>query len=405
MVGHLLGFGREVSTAYYFGTSGIADGILVGIIPLTLYASVFGTAYANAAIVHIKEPSNLQAIRNCSTPLLLLAIFTGAFFLCFAEPLVALMAPGINEQGREVAIAFVQLSSIGMALASLSFLGRGILHLEQRFARASISDLMPNLGAITGIVVLYHWLGVYGLALGALVGYFLQFWVVSNPSHFAINRRSFQSLLSEEQKAIYRSTLMAAVSYSVVYIDVLVDRYFASQLAEGAVATMNYAQKIMLLPLYTVIFAITTVLFPKLIALQDNPEAFHRLKRKTYGVVLGSSVAISIFTIFAAEFIIELVFGYGQFTQQDVQATSQVLMIYMLGLTGHAFVLMASRVRYAMKDFRTPLIAGVVGAFVNLGLDILLVDEYGMTGLAMATTISAFVNGLILVARPYGKPV
>jgi len=194
-----------------------------------------------------------------------------------------------------------------------------------------------------------------------------------------------------------KSTGLAAISYSVVYVDVLVDRYFASQLFEGAIAIMNYGQKIMLLPLYTFIFAITTVIFPSLIKAQGDEVKFNQIKKQLYIVTLIASIFITLFVIVFGQFIVGVLFNYGAFTSGDVVNTYQVLVVYIIGLIGHAFVLVASKVRYARLDFKTPLIAGVAGATVNVFLDIMLVDDFGMLGLAWATTVSAIVNASILI--------
>ncbi len=397
IVGHILGFGREVATAFYFGTSRIADGILVGIIPLTLYASVFGSAYSNAAIVHIKNTKNTENIKNAIFTLLLISVFSALLFLLGAESLVSLMAPGLKGEGALVAKAFIQLSSIGVLFVTLSSLNRGLLHLDKRFTRASISDLIPNIGMIIGVVALYKIYGIYGLAIGAVTGYFLQFLVVSQWYLYQFSLKNFASVFSHHQLTIMKSTALASVSYSVVYVDVLVDRHFASQLFEGAIATMNYGQKIMLLPLYTFIFAITTVIFPKLIKVQNDDKQFIIIKKQLYWVTLLSSIVITLFIVVFGEFIVSLFFNYGAFSSGDVVNTYQVLVVYMVGLTGHAFVLVASKVRYAKLDFKTPLIAGITGAVINIVLDILLVDGFGVLGLAWATTISALVNAGILI--------
>lgn len=397
ILGHFLGFGREIATAFYFGTSDIADGILVGIIPLTLYASVFGSAYANAAIVHIKSTENSSVIKDAIFTLVVISVCSALFFLLGAEHIVSLMAPGLKNEGALLAQAFIKLSSVGVLFVTLSSLGRGLLHLDKRFARASISDLMPNVGMILGIVILYQFYGIYGLALGGIAGYFLQFIFVSQWRFYCFSFKQFSTIFSKHQRTILKSTALAAISYSVVYVDVLVDRYFASQLFEGAIATMNYGQKIMLLPLYTFIFAITTVIFPKLIQSQNNVIEFNRIKKQLYLVTFIASLFITLFVVIFGKFIVSLFFNYGAFTSGDVINTYQVLVVYIIGLTGHAFVLVASKVRYAKQDFKTPLVAGITGAAVNVVLDIVLVDDFGMLGLAWATTVSALVNAFLLI--------
>jgi len=396
-IGHFFGFGREVATAYFFGASNIADGIIVGLVPLTLYTSVFGTAYANAAIVHIKDSGSSDIVQQSVAPLVILGAFSLLLFGFFAEYIVATIAPGLIGEGRKLAEVFVRFSGVGAALVSLSFLGRSLLYLDRKFVRASISDLMPNLGAIIGIVLLYQYLGLPGIVVGGVLGYVLQYLVVYRGGTYRLSPKFFSSLLSPIQKKIYKATALTALSYTVVYVDILVDRYFASSLGEGSVSAMNYAYKLMQFPLYTVIFAISTISFPSLIEAKNDAAKFSKLKKKVlFQVVVVALLAALIFIFFADE-IVALLFGYGKFGSNDVAVTASVFRIYSIGLVGHALVIIASRIHYANENFRTPLIAGLCAAIVNVVLNFLLVDDFGVNGLAAATSIAAMCNGILLI--------
>lgn len=403
LVGHSLGFGREVALAFMYGASGFVDAFLVGLIPVTLAASILGSAYANSSIVHIKSIKNVEVIKTALLAVLLISGLFAILLFIFANNITNFLAPGLNDGSKLVAKTIIEYSAFAISFVALSAISKGLLHLQEKFTRASISELFPNIGVILGLTIFWYYWGLEGLGFGVLIGYFCQLLMTLNIQFLNFNRSTFKKLFSAEQLLIYKATLLAAISYSVVYVDLLIDRYFASSLYEGAISSMNYAHKIMVLPLYTVIFAITTVIFPKLIALEGNEEQFNNLKKKLYLVVCFISVLLILIMFFGAEIIISLVFGYGEFSSEDVEGTANILRAYSIGLIGHAIVIVASKVRYARKDFTTPLIAGLIAAISNLFLSYILVDIYGVIGLAIATTISAILNALILAF--YSKKV
>ena len=396
IVGHVLGFGREIAAAYLFGASSITDGIIVGLIPVTLYISIFGTAYANAVIVEIKNVNNVEDVTNSFLPLLIIGVISGAIFLLLADPMVSMLAPGLKNEGRDVAVAFIQLSSLGALFASIAFWGRGLLHLQEKFTKASIADAVPNIGAILGIIVFYPLMGIYGLAIGGVLGQFLQMIIVTNWHLIKFKKTQWLALFSTKQKAIYKNALLAGISHSTLFVVLIVDRYFASQLEEGSVAILNYGQKLMVLPLYTVMYAITTVAFPKLIKLINDTDKFKSFQNKLLIFVGIAAIIISGISILLSEFIVDITFGYGAFSEQNVIDTANIFIVYMFAFIFHSLAMILVKIRYAEGLFKIPLIAGAIAAIVNVILDYYLVVDYQTYGLAFATGVSALVNVLFL---------
>lgn len=397
IVGHGLGFGREVSVAYLFGASSVGDGLLVGLAPVSLLIGLIGMAYANAAMTQIKTPDNHALIQQSFFPVLIWALVIALVFLLFNQTIVSIIAPGLVGEGKLLANQVVLYSAVGAGVGFVYYWFRGIRHLEGYFVRASMADLMPNVGILLGIFVLYQFIGLEGIALGITLGYLLQLGFVFDRRKINFSVLSRAGLLSGNMKTIYKNALFGALGMSGVIVDLFIDRYFASSLAEGSIVAINFAYKVMSLPLYTAVLPVIIVLFPKLIAARDEPLVFARIRTKAIMVLSVLSLSCTaIFMLLSSE-VISLLFQYGQFGQSDVERTAPLLVIYAAGLIAHAYVVFACRVSYALEDFKTPLIAGLVAAAVNGGLDFLLVDHYGAQGLAAATSVAAAVNAAILI--------
>ena len=397
LIGHAMGFGREVSIAYLFGASFLSDGMLIGLSPLMFFIGVFGVAYANAAMTRIRTPDNDLLIEQTLYPILIVAGLVSVVFFTLNEQMVSLIAPTLDGEGKELANQIVKLSAFSTGFAALFFWARGIRHLEGAFLRVSISELMPNIGALLGILLLYKLMGVMGLAIGITLGFLLQCIVVFDPKRINLKGFSWAALTTPDAKIIYRNTAYAAIGVSTIITSLFVDRYFASQIGEGNVAAINFAYKVMTLPLYTAVFAIVIVLYPKLIALRDDPAQFASVKFKINLVVVALSAVATFVLIFGSSEIISLLFERGEFSASDVSMTAPILVAYGAGLIGHGLVMFNGKVRYALEDFKTPLWAGLVATVVNILLDIVLVKYYGAPGLGMATSVAVMIQASILI--------
>ncbi|NQZ07048.1 MAG: polysaccharide biosynthesis C-terminal domain-containing protein [Algicola sp.] len=397
LIGHALGFGREVSIAFLFGASSVSDGILIGLAPLTFFFGIFCYAYANAAMTRIRTPDNDLLIEQTLYPILIVAALVAVVFLTLNEQMVSLFAPGLEGEGKELANQIVMFSAVSAGLSAVFYWAKGIRHLEQSFLRVSISELMPNIGTFIGILLLYKVMGAMGIAIGITLGFFLQFAVVFDPKRINLKGFSWAAMTTPDAKIIYKNTWYAAIGVSTIITSLFVDRYFASELGEGNVAAINFAYKVMTLPLYTAVFAIVIVLYPKLIALRDKHAEFAAVKFKINVVVVALSAVASLVLMLASTEIISLLFQYGEFDASDVAMTAPLLVAYGAGLIAHGLVLFNAKVRFALEDFKTPLRAGLAATVVNIVLDIILVEHYGAQGLAVATSVATAVQACILL--------
>ncbi len=397
IVSHLLGFGREVAIAHYYGASSISDGLLVGLAPITFFLGVFGISYANASMTRIKTTENKALIAKSLSPMMVITIAALLLFYFGNELMISITAPGLSGQGLVLAREIVLLSALGAGIGSVYYYFRGLSFLDKRFTRVSIADLMPNIAILLGIFVLYRIYGVTGIAIGITLGYLLQLLIVFEHRHIKLSDFHFSNLYDSDTKIIYRNTLFSALGTSGVIVDLFIDRYFASQLHEGAIASLSFAYKVMNLPLYTAVLAVVTVMFPKMIALRDESDAFNRSKQKTNLLLMSLCIASALFLVVFSGPVVSLLFEHGAFDGSDAANTAPLLSVYAIGIPAMAYIMFNAKVFFALEDFKTPLYAGLCAALTNGFLDFLLVDQYGSTGLAAATVVAAYINATILM--------
>lgn len=404
MLGRITGFLREVAIAYSFGTSEQADALIVGLTPIVLFTGILGSAYAQAAMVQIKDGDADQRILRTLVPMLTLSVLISVLLVIFAPLVIDGFAAGMSAEGKAFATSFTRLAAPAILFAALAAWSTGLSHLRHRFAQPAAGALMPNLGLLAGIIVGFQWAGVTGLAVMSLLGYVVHFLMVAERRDYRLRGAFSVGFLDPEQRQLYRNAALTVASSFVVYVDLTLDRWLAIQISEGAVAALNYAFKLAQLPLYTLIFTIITIMFPRLIQAHADLVQHKQMKQRIYIITAALSLVVTVATIALAQPLVRLVFEYGVFDATSTDITAKLLKAYGLGFIGHAFVLVGSRVRFSTGDFVTPVLAGVCAAILKIALDFLLVTPYGVEGLAYATTIAACANALILIYWPARKP-
>jgi len=180
--------------------------------------------------------------------------------------------------------------------------------------------------------------------------------------------------------------------------DLLVAKIFVEQ--GGGAAVLSYAERLYQLPIGVFGAAIATAIFPQLakLAHSDDRDAFSR--------TLGRGVRLAIFVglpasvgLFAVRWpVVRVVYERGEFTAADTIRVAQVVGWYGLGVWAYILQQVLVRGYYSLRNTRTPMrIAGAV-VFLNLGLNLLLVQWYGESGIAAATAVSAAIQVVLLAA-------
>jgi putative peptidoglycan lipid II flippase len=201
-------------------------------------------------------------------------------------------------------------------------------------------------------------------------------------------------------------TLMvpALFGVSVSQINLLFDTVLASLLPDGSVAWLYYSDRLTELPLGIFAIAIATVMLPALSALNTRAEsdAFARTLAWAARNVLLIAVPATVALWLLAEPILATLFQYGAFTSDDVLMASASLRAYTLGLGGFMLIKVLAPGYYARQDMKTPVKIGIIAMVSNMVLNVVFVFplmwyfDMGHVGLALATSVSAWINAGLL---------
>ncbi len=409
LISRLLGLLRDVAIGAQFGTSGSYDAYVAAFrIPDIIYTLIAGGILVSAFVPtftdYLARDDRPGAWRMASTVInlvTLILIAAAVIAVLLAGPIVRyLLAPGFSPEKQQLTIQLMQLMLVPPIIFGISGVVMGILYAHQSFWLPGLAPSMYNLGIIAGALLLAPTLGVFGLAIGAIIGALLHL-LVQIPGLIKVKARYTARLAVRDPgvQEVMRLMLPRLFGVAVVQLNFLVETSLASLLSTGAVSALNYAWRVMLTPQAVVAQSVATAAFPTF-ADQYSRGQLPQLRSSlaaTIRSILFIAIPASIGLLVLCKPIIQLVFQRGQFTEESTVLVAAALGAYSLGLIGHSGVEILVRAFYALHDTKTPVLLGILSLIINLIISLSLINVLGVTGLALANTIAALVEMVLLI--------
>jgi putative peptidoglycan lipid II flippase len=254
---------------------------------------------------------------------------------------------------------------------------------------------------IAGLVWLVPSFGVEGLVAGVLAGGVLQC-LVQVP---AFVRRGLGWLaapaLHPGVARILRLMLPRLLGTGVYHVSVFVDTILASFywiVGAGGQSALYYASRLFQLPLALFGVSFAQAALPSLAvhAARNETAEFRDAAlfavRQTAFLTLPAAAGLAVY----ADLIVRVLFQRGEFTESSAAVTAGALFFYAWGLAGAALVKIFANAFYALQDTRTPVKTAGASLLVNLALNLALMWHLRIGGLALATSLSATLNAVLL---------
>ncbi len=419
LVSRVLGLVRESATAAVFGTSGLISAFLTGVTLPNLFRRLLAEGGLTAAYVptlhhelETKRRDGAFALVNQVASWL--ALVTGtlvlAAMLLFSQRW-AIAAVGVRvgaeaetlERWQDAAHFTVILFPY-LLCVSLSAVFSATLQSFQRFLEPALSPIWLNvaiIGLLGGSVLVAAGdpaVQVYWLAAGWLLGGVLQMAVPA----WALRRQGWTPRVdfgvSPPLRAMVRLMVPTLFSSSIYLVNMSTSRLIGLSLNDQAVSVLNYAQRLMELPIGVFAVAVATVVFPLISrhAAAGEHDKLAEAYRKGMRLILLINVPAAVGLCVLAEPIVRVILQYGAFGSADTALMTPVLLANAVGLPFLSFASLALRAFYAHKDTRTPVNAALLSLVVNIGLSLALMGPLAEVGLALAGSAAAAAQAAYL---------
>ncbi len=410
LISRILVYLRDILIAIFLGASLFADAFFVAFRLPNTFRRLFSEGTFNAAFIPSYTSAKLQSKKtgkifadDVLSLLFLILVIIVTLAEIFTPYLVYLIAPGFSVDDIKFTLA-VELTRITfpfLLFVSLSSFFSGILNTNNKFAVAAAAPIILNVVLIACILISYlQDLNIakqlsYGVTIAGIIQLlFLIYFTLK----FYQPKIKFKFKITRKIKFFYRKLLPSIFSSGVMQINILVGTIIAS-FQSGAVSYLYYADRVYQINLAIAGIAVGTVSFPVLSkALKSkNLSKVSRIQNKSLELSLLLSIPASLGLIIASEPIINGLFGYGSFTQKDVEITSDALRYFGFGITAFALVKILSNFFFARDNTKIPFYISSFIVSTNVLISISFFNVMGFLIIPIATSISTWLGVFIFI--------
>lgn len=407
VISKFLGFAREASLAAVFGATYATDAYLMGqTIPVAIFSAVsaalgstFIPVFSQVRQAHGRDAAHkmVSSVINATLLLAVAFIAVGEFF---AGPLTRLVAPGFQGEVYALTVSMTRIMFPMILFQALSGLLTGMLQADDNFAVPAMTSLAYNITIIGSIIFLGPKFGIRAVGAGTVVAIAVQ--VVLKLPAIARTGYRWSPILNLNDPGLRRmGSLIGPVLLATFagQASTLVNRMLVSGLAEGSLAALNYATRLMGLVPGVVGTSIITVMYPTLSRLsaaddwQRYSKAFSESIKMISFVLIPAAVGMAVLRVP----MVRVVFERGAFDSEATQATAWALLFLSPAVALFTLRDMTNRAFYALQDTTSPMVVSIFSAGINIVLNLILVGPLAQGGLALANTLSsAFGAGVLL---------
>lgn len=412
LISRVLGVVRENILSRHLGASVEMDAALMAMKFPKFFRKVFSEEGFNS--VFVPYLAGMEVAKKNKLALFfssrVFSIITYIMFLLtivvlvFAKYFVLLMAPGFIDDPEKLAltVTFTRIMFPSVFFLSLSAVYSCVLISNQKFGWYTVCPLIINIVLISSIVtsIIFNYVAL-GLAIGLLLATVVQFsylYVVLKVQKLTIPMLSCTKITPTVRR-FFKKLVPVIVSAGVAQINVFVDSFFSSYLATGCVTYLYFADRLNQLPLSLFGISMSIILLPEIskrLALKDGNSELHSLYKDSILFTLRLTCPVIVIMAVLAYYFIDVVYGYGKFTPFDVKNTALVLKIGAMGLPAYVLSKVLASIIFAHKKIKAPVVAALASIGCNMVLNSVLIKKFGFAGIAVATTISGYVQMFVL---------
>ncbi len=412
LISRILGLVRDMVVGFCFGAVAGMDAYYVAAKIPNFLRRIFAEGSFQQAFVPVlsdyqqshDHQALAQFIRHLSGLLAACLLIITTMAMVLAPWVIRLFAPGFDGAGERFTEATVMLRITFpyIFFISLTAFLSSVLNCFGRFAIPALTPVFLNICLIIAAVWWAPHLAkpihalAWGMTIAGMVQFGFQMPFVARIKLLIMPRPSWQDPGVIRVLKLMVPTLIAA---SVSQINLLLDTVFASFLTIGSVSWLYYSDRLTQFPLGVFGVAISTVILPYLSRrhAEENHQGYCRTM--DWGVqavlLIGVPAAIGLFLL--ASPLLTTLFQYGRFTAHDVAMAALSLRAFAVGLTAFMLVKILASGFFARKNTKTPVKIALIVMATNAGLSGLLIWPLAHAGLALATSLAAWLHVALLL--------
>jgi putative peptidoglycan lipid II flippase len=415
----VLGLGREIVAASFFGTRGPASAFTLAFQVPNLVSNLFANAALSAAFVPVftdllAQGRKREAFRLASTlfwiMLIVLGAVTAVSVLAAGLIMPLFTGPTFNGALDALTIGLSQILFPVVLILGLTGLLVGVLQSYEHFTLPAISPAVWNLVIIVLVVILRpHFPGgyehgnqQYAYAIAILIATAVQLLM----AFAALGRIDFRLQFSIDWhdpriRQVFTLMLPVTIGLGIVNLDQVINSVFGTLVTKEGPSAIDKAFRIYMLPQGLFSVAVATVLFPTLSRMASMREVASM--RKAIGVGMRQInlmlIPAAVFIVVLSTPIVRLVFERGAFNPRSTHLTSIALFWFAFSLPFGGLNLLLTRVFFAVQRPWIPTRLAGLNIVVDVVVSIGLYKPLGIAGLIIGTVAANVVMTALQLHR------
>lgn len=417
VISRVFGVIREAMLSHFLGACAEMDAFLIAF----KFPCFFRKFFAEGGFQSIFVPyftdfiavNKIKGARYFSSRIFTITFWVMLFFsiivFIFAKEFVLLMAPGFTSDPEKMSLSieFTRIIFPSVAFVSLSTIYSGILVAHKRFFAFSVVPILVNFVLMASLFVCEDMLTAgrrisYGV-LAAGVFQFIYLYICVRVS--GLTRPTMSSVkITPKIKVFLKKLLPVLAGAGVAQVNVFMGSLFGSFLPTGCITYIYFADRFIQFPLALFGISMGIVLLPEIAMSisKGKSEDIKQVQNKAILFTMRMTLPSVIGLIALSYYMIAALYGHGKFSEISVQKTADVLKVFSIGLPAYVAAKIISSVLFAQKDSKTPVMGAIVSIIANIVLSGIFLIPLQEVGIALATSISGFINVYVMCRKSKG---
>lgn len=408
MVSRVLGLARSMVVAYYFGASAGTDAFFSAFKISNFFRQLLGEGALGTSFIPLYnekvkiegEEEGRKFIFSIMNIVFIFSIIVSVVMIIFSDQIISIIVSGFSGETQDIASNLLKIMSSYFIFISLAGMIGAILNNFKYFALPASTSIFFNISILSSAIFFGKTYGIKVMAYGVLIGGAIQFLMVLPLFLKKLGGYNFKIYFSGGYlKKLFLLMIPMLVGIFARQINTIVDQFFASFLEVGGVSALENATRLYSLPIGVFGISISTVIFPTLSKkiVDKDFEAVEENILKGLNILLFFVIPSMVVFCFYSQEVVKLLFGYGKFGDRAIEITGDSLLFYSVGLYFYTAIHLMTRAFYGMKDSKNPVKFSIISIVINIVLNAMLVQPLQYKGLALATSIAAISNFIMLV--------
>ncbi|PAB58757.1 murein biosynthesis integral membrane protein MurJ [Anaeromicrobium sediminis] len=401
-----MGFLRDALIGSQFGANKESDAYLIALNCTSIVFVSIGSALITGVIPIVigemkkgKEHA-FKFVNNLLNILILISVILSSLGIIFSREIMTVVATGFDENKLNLSVELVKIMYPILICISITYVFVAMLQSLEMFKVTSLISFPANIISILYLMFLSKTYGVKGLAVITLVGWVFQF-LVQVPFllkegykyRFKINFKD------ENIKRVFKVLIPMIIVASSIQMNILIDEKYASLLKDGTVSYIHYGNTLYQAIATTTILGISMVVFPKFaqMSIKLKDKEYSEFVSKVLGVIIFILIPVTIGIIVLRNEVIGIVYERGAFGKEDTLIAGIVFASYSLGAVFLGIQDLVNKAFYAKNNVFSPMKVSLIVIVLNIILNVTTVENYGVVGLAISTSVSMIIGTFLLI--------